>query len=142
MSDRILVSTRKGLITLASNGRAGNGWAVADMAFEGVPVTAALADAGDGALYAALKHGHFGPKLHRSDDGGRTWAEIATPAFPPDTPGAPSLIQMFTIEPGGASQPGRLWIGAVPAGIFRSDNRGDSWQLVRSLWDVPERAKW
>jgi hypothetical protein len=24
----------------------------------------------DGVIYAALKHGHFGAKLHRSDDGG------------------------------------------------------------------------
>jgi photosystem II stability/assembly factor-like uncharacterized protein len=139
MSDRILVSTRKGLVTIE---RKSDGWAVASLAFAGIPVTAALADPRDGALYAALKHGHFGSKLHRSDDGGRTWPEVATPAFPEDTPGAPSLIQIFTIEPGGSQQPGRLWIGAVPAGIFRSDDRGDSWQLVRSLWDVPEREKW
>jgi photosystem II stability/assembly factor-like uncharacterized protein len=139
VSDRILVSTRKGLITLA---RGSNGWSVAGMAFDGVPVTAALADARDGALYAALKHGHFGPKLHRSQDGGNTWTEIATPAFPPDTPDAPSLKQMFTIEPGGADRPGRLWIGAVPAGMFRSDDRGESWQLVRPLWEVPGRSKW
>src|SRR5437868_1370186 len=134
MSNRILVSTRKGLVTIARNG---HGWAVADLAFAGVPVTAAIADARDRMLYAALKHGHFGPKLHRSADAGRTWTEIATPAFAADTPGAPSLIQMFTIEAGGVSQPGRLWIGAVPAGIFRSDDCGDSWELVRSLWDVP-----
>jgi photosystem II stability/assembly factor-like uncharacterized protein len=139
MSERILVSTRKGLVTLA---RGTDGWAVASLAFDGAPVTAALADPRDGTLYAALKHGHFGPKLHRSTDGGRTWPEVATPAFPPDTPGEPSLIQIFTIEPGGPDQPGRLWIGAVPAGIFRSDDRGDSWQLLRPLWDVPEREKW
>jgi len=66
----------------------------------------------------------------------------ATPAFPPDTPDAPSLKQMFTIEPGGTSRPGRLWIGAVPAGLFRSDDRGESWQLVRPLWDMPGRSKW
>src|SRR5712691_4781505 len=139
MSDRILVSTRKGLATVE---RRGDGWTVADMAFAGAPVTAALADARDGTLYAALKHGHFGPKLHRSEDDGRTWAEIAMPAFPADTPDAPSLIQIFTIEPGGPAQPGRLWIGAVPAGLFPSDDRCDSWQLIRALWNVPERAKW
>jgi photosystem II stability/assembly factor-like uncharacterized protein len=122
--------------------RKNGGWAVAGIAFEGVPVTAALADARDGTVYAALKHGHFGPKLHRSDDGGRTWTEVTTPAFPEGTPDAPSLNQMFTIEPGGANQPGRLWIGAVPAGLFRSDDRGGSWQFMRPLWDVPGRPKW
>jgi hypothetical protein len=34
----------------------------------------------------------------------------------------------------------RLYFGAQR--LYRSDDRGDSWQFVRSLWDVPERAKW
>jgi hypothetical protein len=139
MSDRMLVATRKGLLILA---RKSNGWNIASTEFTGQPVTAVLRDARDGALYAALKHGHFGPKLHRSDDDGRTWEEVATPAFPADAAGAPALFQMWTIEPGSADQPGRLWIGAIPAGLFRSDDRGASWQLVTSLWNVPEREKW
>jgi hypothetical protein len=139
MNDRILIGTRKGLFTIA---RTVNGWMIAATDFLGVPVTTVLRDARDGALYAALKHGHFGPKLHRSDDDGRTWREIGTPAFPADAAGTPSLFQMWTIEAGSPQQPGRLWVGAIPAGLFRSDDRGDSWQLVSSLWDVPERAHW
>ena len=46
------------------------------------------------------------------------------------------------MEVSGASEPGRLWAGALPAGLFRSDDRGEHWELVRPLWDVPERAKW
>ena len=30
----------------------------------------------------------------------------------------------------------------MPAGLFRSDDRGESWQFVRPLWDVPGRSKW
>jgi hypothetical protein len=45
--DRLLVATRKGLLTLA---RQRDGWAIADTAFAGVPVTAALADPRDGAI--------------------------------------------------------------------------------------------
>jgi hypothetical protein len=137
--DRMLVATRKGLITLARNG---SGWSVTRTDFPGVPVTAALCDARDGALYAALKHGHFGTKLHRSDDAGKSWKEIAAPAFAPDARGEPTLFQVWTLEPGGADEPGRLWAGAIPAGLFRSDDRGESWQQVLPLWDVPERAKW
>src|SRR5579883_2832435 len=130
-SDPLLLATRKGLLTLARNG---SGWALANTAFPGVPVTAALADRRDGALYAALKHGHFGAKLHRSDDGGRTWSEIGTPAFPADAAGAPSVFQFWTIAAGGADELGRLWIGAIPAGLFRSDDRGATWQLMRARW--------
>src|SRR5262249_22945531 len=138
MSDRILVATRKGLFTFERNG---SGWALAASAFAGTPVTNVLRDPHDGALYVALKHGHFGPKMHRSDDGGATWLDIATPAFPTDAAGSPTLTQIWTLETGGAHHPGRLWVGALPAGLFRSDDRGGSWQLMRTLWDVPERAK-
>ena len=104
-------------------------------------MTAALSTAA-GTLYAALKHGHLGPKLHRSDDGGETWQELPAPAFPADAAGAPALFQIWTLETGGLHHPGRLWIGAIPAGLFRSDDGGASWQLSRGLWDVPERPRW
>jgi photosystem II stability/assembly factor-like uncharacterized protein len=107
-----------------------------------VAVTATLRDPRDGALYATLRHGHFGSKLHRSDDGGRTWTELAAPAFPADAAGEPSLFQVWTLEAGSVDQPGRLWAGAIPAGLFKSDDRGASWQFMRALWEVPERAKW
>ena len=143
MSDRLLVATRKGLLTLA---RRADGWTIARSDFAGIPVSAVLHDrrdgAPDGTLYVALNHGHFGAKLHRSDDAGRSWRELSAPAFPADAAGAPTLSQIWTLEAGGAGQPGRLWIGALPAGLFRSDDGGESWQLTRALWDVPERAKW
>jgi len=139
MSDRMLVATRKGLLTLARNGAS---WAVKATEFPGVPVTNVLRDPRDGSIYAALKHGHFGAKLHRSDDSGRTWKELPAPAFPTDAAGAPALFQIWTMEAGGPLQPGRLWLGALPAGLFRSDDRGETWELVRSLWNVPEREKW
>jgi photosystem II stability/assembly factor-like uncharacterized protein len=138
MADRMLVATRKGLITLQNNGS----WQITATDFPGIAVTATLRDPRDGALYAMLKHGHFGTKLHRSDDAGKTWKELPAPAFPTDAAGEPSLFQIWTLEPGGADQPGRLWAGAIPAGLFVSDDRGESWRLVRSLWDVPERGKW
>ncbi len=139
MSERMLVATRKGLISFA---RKNGGWSIARTDFPGVAVTAALYDARDEALYAMLKHGHFGSKLHRSDDDGRTWVELPAPAFSPDAADAPTLFQVWTLEAGGASDSGRLWAGALPAGLFWSDDRGEHWQQVSALWDVPERAKW
>jgi hypothetical protein len=139
MSERMLVATRKGLLSLVKKH---NAWSIARTDFAGVPVTAALYDARDGALYATLKHGHFGSKLHRSDDGGASWQELAVPAFPADAAGSPALFQVWTLESGSADEPGRLWAGALPAGLFRSDDRGEHWQLVSALWNVPEREKW
>ena len=73
---RCHVSTRKGLFTLE---RGAGGWAIARAAFVGDNVTLSMHDPRSGHLYAALNHGHFGNKLHRSTDGGATWTEIAVP---------------------------------------------------------------
>jgi photosystem II stability/assembly factor-like uncharacterized protein len=148
MSSTLLVSTRKGLFVLASRG---HGWAVEHVAFLGDRVSLALADPRDGAWYAALDLGHFGAKLQRSVDRGRTWTELAVPAYgagdqvltgdgKPPRPATLELI--WSLEAGGADQAGRLWAGTLPGGLFRSDDAGASWDLVRGLWDRPERAEW
>lgn len=148
---RALVATRKGLFTIE---RTSTGWQPTGVSFVGDNVPMALCDPRDGAFYAALGHGHFGVKLHRSRDEGKTWAEIATPAFPPKpadvvdidpvrkTPIEWTVELIWALEHGGTDQPKRLWAGTVPGGLFRSDDGGDSWTLVRSLWDRPERKEW
>ncbi len=153
MSERLLVSTRKGLFVLERGvPERGNGaWRVAHTVFLGDNIACTLADPRDGSWYAALDLGHFGAKLHRSIDQGRSWDECAVPAYAegdevimgdgkPPTPATLRLI--WTLEPGGADEPGRLWAGTIPGGLFRSDDRGASWQLVRALWDQPGRHEW
>src|ERR1700691_5315439 len=124
MEQRALVSTRKGLFIYAREDR---GWRLAQSLFGGSPLTLSLADPRDGALYAALNLGHFGPKLHRSDDRGASWREIAVPAFPQGE-GNPALKQIWALETGGADEPGTLWAGGSPAGLFVSEDRGESWR--------------
>jgi hypothetical protein len=143
MSDRIRVATRKGLFTLVRrNGR----WRAGEPAFLGDPVTMVLDDPRDGSLYAALNLGHFGVKLRRSRDDGATWQELDAPAYPPQPEGAEGpawkLVQIWSLETGGAGEPGVLWAGTIPGGVFRSADAGASWSLVRSLWDRPERLGW
>ncbi len=138
---RLWVGTRKGLFAFDPTDA---GWRQAGPpAFLAAPVTFVLDDPRDGALYVALSHGHFGCKLHRSDDRGATWVELPPPAFPKsDAPDAPSLELIWSITPAGADQPGALWIGTIPGGLFRSDDRGASWQINEPLWTHPDRAKW
>jgi hypothetical protein len=143
MSDRLFVATRKGLFTIERrNGR----WHASEPAFLGDPVTAVLHDARDGTLYAALNLGHFGVKMRRSTDGGKTWTEQAAPTYPQQPEGSPGaawkLVQVWTLEAGGADEPGVLWAGTIPGGLFRSTDRAETWTLQRSLWDRPERTEW
>jgi photosystem II stability/assembly factor-like uncharacterized protein len=142
MSDRLLVATRKGLFDFK---RSPSGWTAAPPHFLGSPVSMCLRDPRDGALYAALDLGHFGVKLHRSDDDGSTWNEIATPSYEGVEPAegsteAPSLKLIWSLETGAA--PGELWVGTIPGGLFHSPDRGQTWTLNRALWDQPSRAKW
>jgi hypothetical protein len=144
MSDRAYLSTRKGLFELD---RIDGRWQVGASHFLGEPVSLTLADGRDGTLYAALNLGHFGVKLHRRDAGSQEWREIAAPAYPPKPDGSVDTVDwtnrlIWSLEAGGADQPGVLWAGTLPGGLFRSGDRGDSWELVRSLWDVPQRAEW
>jgi hypothetical protein len=152
MARTLWVATRKGLFALD----AGRDWAVGAPSFLGDPLSMVLDDPRDGSVYAALNLGHFGSKLHRSSDRGRTWEEVAVPSYAglPDiskpagpggeapTPEPPALKMLWALEPGGADQPGRLWAGTLPGGVFRSDDRGASWEICRSLWDDPARAQW
>jgi photosystem II stability/assembly factor-like uncharacterized protein len=43
---------------------------------------------------------------------------------------------------GAASEPGVLWCGTIPGGLFRSTDRGATWQMCRALWDHPKRKQW
>jgi hypothetical protein len=150
-SNAALIGTRKGLFTVAVGGAAPT---ISGPAFPGVNVTNAVRDPRDGAWYAALDHGHFGVHLHRSDDGGDTWVEIAAPEYPPKPDDVVHVNPMsqrdvawatqlaWVIEPGHSDEPGVLWCGTIPGGLFRSHDRGDSWQIVESQWNLPARAKW
>lgn len=139
MAPRLLVATRKGLfIGLPDDVADGFG----PPSFLGEPVSAICADPRDGTLYAALRLGHFGAKLHRSADGGVTWEEVGVPALPPEGETPKALDMIWALAPGGADEPGVLWAGTLPAALFRSADRGTSWQPCRGLWDVPERKGW
>jgi len=148
MSDTLLVSTRKGLFTVAFTGRR---WDIVEVDFLGDNVILSLTDPRNGRRFAALDHGHFGVKLHRSTATG--WEEIPAPAYPPkpegleenDAWGRPlawTTTRIWALAAGGADEPGVFWCGTLPGGLFRSRDHGESWELVRSLWDHPLRRKW
>lgn len=139
MSDTLIVATRKGLFVVE---RERSSWGIARHAFLGDNVTLTLADRRDGTWYAALDHGHFGVKLHRSEDRGASWEEVGVPAYPEQPDEKAALKLVWSLEGAGADRPGVLWAGTIPGGLFRSRDRGSSWELVASLWDHPDRKKW
>jgi hypothetical protein len=138
MSDILLAATRKGLFILEQEG---SDWAIRRQSFLGDPCSLAVQDPHSGRLYAALKLGHFGVKLHVSDDAGATWHETGCPAFPKsEEKDAPSVLEIWALEFG--REPGSIWAGTIGGGLFSSNDAGESWNLVESLWNHPERKRW
>jgi photosystem II stability/assembly factor-like uncharacterized protein len=144
MPHQALIATRKGLFELV---RGSAGWTVERTSFLGDPVTLTLYDRRDGTLYAALNLGHFGVKLQRRDRDAQDWTEIAAPTYPTQPEDSQGDVEwklrlIWALAAGGTDEPGVIWAGTAPGGLFRSNDRGDSWELVRSLWDRPERREW
>lgn len=137
--DRAWAATRKGLFELRR--RAGS-WHIGRVSFLGEPVSMLLPPQPDGRMLAALNLGHFGVKLHASDDAGASWHEVAAPAYPPQPDGAAgpawTLQLLWSLE----AAHGTVWAGTLPGGLFRSADFGQSWRLVDRLWNRAERAEW
>ncbi len=150
---KLLVGTRKGLFTLLPAPSSPGGWSVDSVDFLGEPVFAGTVDPA-GTTYAALGTGHFGSHVWRRDAPGEGWVEVGAPAYPPrpddatdvsfftQEPWPWALELIWTIELGHPSRPDELWAGTLPGGLFRSRDRGDSWEMIESLWNMPERSQW
>ncbi len=150
MPTTLHIATRKGVFQVT---RQGASWKIASAHFLGDNMSIVTPDPRDGSLHVALDLGHFGVKLHRSRDDGATWEERPAPAFPKqpddivsvDGFGKPlpwKVTKIWALEPGHASEPGVLWCGTIPGGLFYSTDGGDSWNFVQSLWDHPLRKNW
>ncbi len=129
----LLVGTRKGLVTL--RGPRGGELAVAGRALAGRMVDYAIHDERTGTYFAACNDMHHGPRIWRSRSAEDGYAPTSGPVFPEDV-GA-TVERIWVITPG--ETPGELWAGVAPAALFHSVDDGETFTLVRSLWDRPER---
>ncbi len=140
MSIQALIATRKGLFTLDEQ------YELHEAGFQGVPVSMVLATRKHIYWYAALDHGHFGVKLHRSDDNGKSWHEITAPAYPgsenEDTSDSLELIWSLAFAEADDKQGKKLWAGTIPGGLFYSDDAGQSWTLNEALWAYKQEQNW
>lgn len=140
MKNTLLLGTRKGLLVYRKTNA---GWEAESQHFLGARVPYACEDPRNGTWWAMLDHGHWGEKLHRSTDRGKTWEELEPPKYPEGTmvkEGVEAKTEyLWVLQPGLPSNPGRLYIGTIPGGLFQSDDNGDSWQLVEGLWNHPSR---
>ena len=142
MSDALFIGTRKGFWVLSSDDR--RVWSVDGPAFLGHIVQHAVLDPRDGrTLLLAMRTGHLGPTVFRSNDLGATWAEATRPpAFAAGDELGRSLNAVFWLSPGHVDEPGAWYAGGSPQGLFRSDDAGDTWEPVSGWNDHPMWETW
>ncbi len=137
----LMIGTRKGLWTARSNDRAA--WTLDgpdDLKSE-VHAVAYDTRAASPRLYMASRSWHWGPQLLRSDDLGSSWERTGDGAikFPEDT--GRSLEAVWSIAPS-LADPDVVWAGTEPSALFGSTDRGETFMMVRPLWDHPHREQW
>ncbi len=143
MNDVLLaVGTRKGLFV--ARRRPGGEWEFGEPHFPMQAVYSVGIDTRGPRprLLAGAVSSHWGPSVFRSDDLGRSWQEPARPAvrFPKDT--GTSLERVWQLHPAGPEAPGVVYAGTEPGALFRSEDGGETFELVRSLWEHPQRPQW
>lgn len=142
MQTRVLVGTRKGAWMYSAN-QDRSRWELSNPIIPGWTVHHFVADLrrDPPRLFAAANHWAWGPSVARSDDGGLTW-EKRSPglAFPADM--GLSVMNVWQIQPGHADEPGVVYAGTQPAGLFRSEDWGESWAPVDSINRHPFRQFW
>jgi len=135
----LLVGTKKGLYTLRSDADRKK-WAVDGPHQAPAPIHHATYDPRDGSMYAAINSTWGGSRIEYSRDLGKTWQTAKNPAFPEGSDR--TFFQTWHIEPGHVKTPNVVWAGTEPAALWKSEDRGETWQLNQALDGQPSRAKW
>ncbi len=137
----VLVGTTKGLVIIEKNTL--GIWDIREVCFEGLPISMIFIDSHTGYWWAGLSHRHWGQKLYRSGDQGIHWEQLTTPTYPSDAEVYPDkravLKQIWSMCSVGSDKPDEFWMGTEPGGLFHSEDGGNTFQLVQSLWEHPSR---
>ncbi|HEV3254447.1 MAG TPA: protein kinase [Candidatus Acidoferrales bacterium] len=138
----LLVGTTKGAFILRSSARRKR-WEVGGPYFHGHSVYAmAYDDRGGQHRIWASTASYWGTLLRSSEDFGKSWTnpQQAPIRFPSDT--GVSLKNIWQIALGRPEEPNVLYCGVEPAALFESRDSGQTWTLVRGLFDHPHRPRW
>lgn len=139
----VLIGTKKGLV-IARSQEGRTVWDVSPLQFPMEAIYAVGVDPRPATprVFASVSNEHWGPSLAYSDDLGATWREPRrSPVTFPEFTGA-SLETVWQVQPGPACAPGVVYAGTQPSALFRSEDGGESFAIVRSLWDHPHREHW
>ena len=154
MAKRVIVTvgTKRGLFLLES-GTGRKQWKVTGPLLKGWAVPYAVLDTrGTPTVHAGAAHFAFGPSAQSASLKKLDFkAAERMPEFPKLNPKAAKFAKQYgldmapkiwNITPGPAKQKKVLYAGTAPAGLFRSDDNGKTWDPVQGINSHPTRKDW
>ncbi|HEY9346684.1 MAG TPA: exo-alpha-sialidase [Inquilinus sp.] len=131
----VLVGTKKGAF-IAESDPARRSWRLRGPFCETWPINHVVADPESGAIYGAGGNEWFGPAVWKSTDLGETWTHSSDGLAYAE--GQEPIKAVWSL----GVRDGRVYAGVQPAGLFRSDDQGQSWTHVEGLQRHPTRPEW
>lgn len=98
-------------------------------------------DARNGKVYAAVNSGQFGPTVGITKNLGKNWDTAKSPPRYPEGSDL-KVDKVWHVEPGHPDEPEVVYAGVEKAGLFRSEDGGNTWSPVDGLNNHPTRSKW
>ena len=127
---RILVATLNGVATLRRETPKGP-WKLTGRSLEDRHVGSLLYEGGSGKLFAGA---HDDGGLWVSDDGeGKSWRQLTKGLDRP---------HIYSLAARRRGDRVTLFAGTSPAALYRSEDLGESWTEVTSIFDVADTGKW
>ena len=131
----ILLGTKKGAFIVEGDAGREN-WSLRGPFCDAWPINHVVADPATGTILAGGGNEWFGPAVWQSRDLGESWTHssqgLAYPA------GETPIKAVWSLAPAH----GVLHVGVEPAGLFRSEDGGQSFRHVAGLRDHPSRPEW
>ncbi len=142
---RVLVGTRKGAFILTSDAKREK-WEVSGPHFAGWEIYHMNGSPADpNRLYASQTSGWFGQVIQRSNDAGQTWEAVGNKFAYDGTPGTHQWYdgtqhpwefkRVWQLAPS-LTDPDTVYAGVEDAGLFRSNDGGQTWQEMPGVREV------
>ena len=131
----ILLGTKKGAFILESDASR-RAWSLRGPFCETWPLNHVIADPASGTIWGAGGDAWFGPAVWKSGDLGAIWTHSSDGLAYRE--GEEPIKSAWSLAPAGRS----LYVGVEPAGLFRSDDAGQTWRHVAGLRNHPTRPGW
>jgi photosystem II stability/assembly factor-like uncharacterized protein len=131
----ILLGSKKGAFIVEGDADR-RSWELRGPFCETWPMNHVIADPATGTIYGGGGNEWFGAAIWKSTDLGATWTH-SSEGLAYDA-GEDPVKTVWSLAPANGS----LYAGVEPAGLFRSEDRGQSWRHLAGLREHPTRPHW